>query len=623
MSCIAHVQKPIKVITSNILADDYFHYLKKGPLSQQPLVVNNNPNQRANLVANRLLKENPDIMCLQEVTQNSFNNIAGILWNLGFIGYFEKRHSNHPDGCAVFYKRDRFELLQPKPDILDFKDFNPQDSHGRVVQMLHLREKNSKETFWVMNTHIQGGGKAEQPIEVNTLSLVGRVKQHNSHVVVCGDFNLTPQDALIQKLAKCGLKDTLNTCNGKTTYHFNAPERLDFILSTMSSSQAYVSGNFNELMTNNEPSDHLIAGAEFYIPNLKTSSFSPLQTKNPQTAPFRARIFDVFNKAMQSEGYDQKTYDLWMPLFNDALNAADIRFKHAQGDFLSLAKEEILKRFPKQDALFLLDVIDFAANKLEEPTFVNNQMPVAYFNYLINKFNQNFIEDFGNRKFLYDQFLKTYYLAINNAYIQANQTLEGTFLECLRNQITQHSTSTIEKEFLEQLVEAEVVFGFNEVTSTLEAIQSPAHTQEGIRNFVSMIPSSEQKDIFGYVYHIELQAGRNTDHWDFGRVAFLQQEGKDVSDDTRCKAVAKHLLEKTARLFDQGKVKEGLRLFKLLPHSLQKAVQGPTYEIEKSKGGNVGHHDFGRVAFLQEEGWDVSDPSTRAEALRKVKDSLK
>jgi hypothetical protein len=60
-----------------------------------------------------------------------------------------------------------------------------------------------------------------------------------------------------------------------------------------------------------------------------------------------------------------------------------------------------------------------------------------------------------------------------------------------------------------------------------------------------------------------------------------------------------------------------------LPNELQQAVQGSTYEIEKSKSGNVNHHDFGRVAFFQEEGWDVSQVSTRSEAIRKMKDSRK
>jgi hypothetical protein len=418
------------------------------------------------------------------------------------------------------------------------------DSSGRIIQMLHLREKNSKETFWVMNTHLQGGGKSEQQSEVNILSLIGRVKQHHSHVIVCGDLNLTPQDILAQKLVRNGLNDVLKNCNGATSFHMSGTARLDFVLSTVNPSKAFVSGKMNDLMTREEPSDHLIVGAEFYIPNIKTNAFSGLQTKNPQTAPFRAHIFNVFNKEMQSGGFDQTTYDRWMPLFNDALNTADLRTKQQRGDFVAFAKEEILKRFAKkEEALFLLDAMDLAANKLEEPMFVGNCMQDYYHNYLISKFNSAFAQDFGHRKYLYDKFLNTFQTALINAHNQANYPLGGSFLEYLRKEVANLSSFRIEKEFLDEIVEAEIITNFIEVR---DSFKGKNNTQPAILGFLNDIPLSEQGSVFGYTYHIEKDANRKTDHWDFGRVAFLQQEGRDVTDETRIAAIERHLLEKVA-----------------------------------------------------------------------------
>lgn len=55
----------------------------------------------------------PDILCLQEVQQNHLNEIAS---HFGAIGYdtslYKKRTGLQVDGCAIFFKRHLFNLIE-------------------------------------------------------------------------------------------------------------------------------------------------------------------------------------------------------------------------------------------------------------------------------------------------------------------------------------------------------------------------------------------------------------------------------------------------------------------------------------------------------------------------------
>lgn len=55
----------------------------------------------------------PDILCLQEVQQNHLNEIEAHFNVLGYdTSLFKKRTGLQVDGCAIFFKKDLFDLIE-------------------------------------------------------------------------------------------------------------------------------------------------------------------------------------------------------------------------------------------------------------------------------------------------------------------------------------------------------------------------------------------------------------------------------------------------------------------------------------------------------------------------------
>jgi len=82
--------------------------------------------RRRHLMAEEIIRYDPDIVCLQEV--DHFKFLQKVLGTLGFSGtFFPKPDSpcmyikgnNGPDGCAIFYKTERYEVVKIETRILE------------------------------------------------------------------------------------------------------------------------------------------------------------------------------------------------------------------------------------------------------------------------------------------------------------------------------------------------------------------------------------------------------------------------------------------------------------------------------------------------------------------------
>ncbi len=97
---------------------------------------------------------------------------------------------------------------------------------------------------------------------------------------------------------------------------------------------------------------------------------------------------------------------------------------------------------------------------------------------------------------------------------------------------------------------------------------------------------------------------------------FYKKEDVDVTDATRIKALERLLLNEVADLFTTDRASEAMRLFDTLSgDSMRHAVYGETYTLAQKKGLKTDHHDFGRVAFHRQEGYDATN-DLRIEAIK-------
>lgn len=99
------------VMSYNILAQNYVD-------SQPSLYVGHDANSlqwphRFNALKREIDDIDPDILCLQEVQQNHLDDITGYFRDLGYVtSLYKKRTGLQVDGCAIFYKRHLFDLIE-------------------------------------------------------------------------------------------------------------------------------------------------------------------------------------------------------------------------------------------------------------------------------------------------------------------------------------------------------------------------------------------------------------------------------------------------------------------------------------------------------------------------------
>ncbi|GFE55864.1 endonuclease exonuclease phosphatase family domain containing protein [Babesia ovis] len=183
-------------------------------------------NSRKFAILDVLRNSNADVVCLQEVDEEEYNNFfLQEFEKLGYGSYFKKKKSPKLDGVCVLYKMDRFELLCNKD--VEFSVHDANFDRLQVAVVLALIDKHTKavdseksevrDMYIVSNTHLlfnknRGDVKVAQLLsllsaikEVEELCLenLGDAAKDNPKpaIIMCGDFNFTPQSLMYHFLS--------------------------------------------------------------------------------------------------------------------------------------------------------------------------------------------------------------------------------------------------------------------------------------------------------------------------------------------------------------------------------------------------------------------------------------
>ncbi|XP_061668841.1 protein angel homolog 2 [Syngnathoides biaculeatus] len=154
-----------------------------------------------------LRKYDADVLCLQEVQEDHFENqIKPALQARGYECVYKKRTGKKPDGCVVAFKTSRLRLLSSNP--VEF--FRPGDAlldRDNVGLVVLLRPKDAAASsgfVCVANTHLLYNPRRGD-VKLAQLAILLAEISHSSRpsngsrnpVVLCGDFNSTPSSPLV------------------------------------------------------------------------------------------------------------------------------------------------------------------------------------------------------------------------------------------------------------------------------------------------------------------------------------------------------------------------------------------------------------------------------------------
>ncbi|NXP89441.1 ANGE1 protein, partial [Passerina amoena] len=164
----------------------------------------------------------PDVLCLQEVQENHYwEQLEPTFKEMGFACFYKRRTGTKTDGCAVCYKRSRFQLISLSP-IEYFRpglDILNRDNVGLVLLLQPVLPEGlglkAVSPFCVANTHVlfnprRGDIKlAQVALLLAEIDKIARTTEGSYYpVILCGDLNSVPDSPLYKFIR-----------NGELSYH--------------------------------------------------------------------------------------------------------------------------------------------------------------------------------------------------------------------------------------------------------------------------------------------------------------------------------------------------------------------------------------------------------------------
>ncbi|XP_055550964.1 nocturnin isoform X2 [Wyeomyia smithii] len=154
-------------------------------------------------VIQEIVQNDPDIVCLQEV--DHFKFIQKILATQNYEGVFFPKpdspclyiHGNNgPDGCAVFFKKDRLELINHFTRVLEV--WRVQSNQVAIAALFRTRDTNQE--ICVTTTHLKARkgallSKLRNEQGKDLLYFIDGIAQKRP-VILCGDFNAEPVEPI-------------------------------------------------------------------------------------------------------------------------------------------------------------------------------------------------------------------------------------------------------------------------------------------------------------------------------------------------------------------------------------------------------------------------------------------
>ena len=169
---------------------------------------------RTGRVFNLIKKNNPDLLGVQEAMHNQMMDLKSNLTDYEFVGVGRDDGKEKGEYSAIFYKKDKFDVLNQKtfwlsetPEVPGSKSWDA--AITRVVTFVVLKNKLTGKSFAYFNTHFDHIGKEARMNSAKLIkiyiagfnfgaSLAGKYK--DLPLLVSGDFNSEPTDEPYQTM---------------------------------------------------------------------------------------------------------------------------------------------------------------------------------------------------------------------------------------------------------------------------------------------------------------------------------------------------------------------------------------------------------------------------------------
>ena len=151
-----------------------------------------------------------DIFGAQEVCHDQLEDMLSRLPEYDYIGVARDDGKTKGEYSPVFYRRDRFELLDSGTFWLS--ETPEEVSFGwdavcrRVCSWGYFKDKQTKKKFWFFNTHMDHKGKTARVEGAKlVLAKIAQMCKEKSTVILTGDFNVAQNSPAYNTFAQSGV----------------------------------------------------------------------------------------------------------------------------------------------------------------------------------------------------------------------------------------------------------------------------------------------------------------------------------------------------------------------------------------------------------------------------------
>jgi endonuclease/exonuclease/phosphatase family metal-dependent hydrolase len=160
---------------------------------------------RIEKVSQLIIENNPDLLGVQEALHNQMMDLKSNLEEYEFVGVGRDDGKEKGEYSAIFYKKDKFEVIEQKTFWLSETPAMPGSKSWdaaitRVVTYAVLKDKSTGKSFAYFNTHFDHIGKEARKNSAKLIKTQIAALKPSSlankkiPLIVSGDFNSEPTD---------------------------------------------------------------------------------------------------------------------------------------------------------------------------------------------------------------------------------------------------------------------------------------------------------------------------------------------------------------------------------------------------------------------------------------------
>ena len=187
---------------------------------------------RTPLVVRTIYNADPDVLGVQEAHIGWMHALRACLPDYASVGVGRDDGKEAGEFSAVFYKKDKFELLDSGSFWLSETPEKPGKGWDaaciRICSWAKLREKESGKVLVHLNTHLDHRGETAMQKGAELVASRGTAIAERHPAFFTGDFNVTPDSAPYAAVIAGGFKDcsflAKTTDHGVTFHDFENPD---------------------------------------------------------------------------------------------------------------------------------------------------------------------------------------------------------------------------------------------------------------------------------------------------------------------------------------------------------------------------------------------------------------